>query len=340
MTTHAAVVAAALAMLATCWPSEGAISVDEARKVAEQYAGTSLSDSYVDCAGGICARFGVPSDGGSTIYSVDLVTGKFSGYSHPYPAWKRRDEGEPCPAGIMGEREAEAIAKAEAKRLMGDAYGNLDTWEVRMVADRGYADVRGEGPKLGDPPREVLPTCLVSVSLLDGSIVCYLQAFPLNTDPVPLKVSEEEAISIARTAMGDRSAKVAKPPFLYQDPHKERDVTWHVQLVGDRGSSSSVPEWGGALNDYTIDALTGTIVRTTQPTERSAASAEEPERPVASRGASALMTSAVASPATGPATGAEPTGLCLRRMGLPLAIVSASVLLCAGGTLVLLRRRR
>jgi len=239
-----------------------AITIDQARAIAEQHAGVALAGVEPQVRGGQrpvylrTAEFTVEVDGRMRVYAVWLTTGKFRGWRLKSTEGLASD-GEP---GITLD-EAMEKARAEALRHLGAGSEGM-TWTV--LAGRDWsADLSpsrtlvGEGPPVGDPPRSGLsPLCEVSFNVPSGEVTGYFQLVP---DPEPLidpKITAHDATRIAREDVGNTDAEVLRGPELRQ---AKGELTWALRIAW-------VNPWGkDSKKLYIIDAVTGDIVTTAVP---------------------------------------------------------------------------
>lgn len=212
----------------------------------------------------------VQSKDARLLVSVDKRTGRLESYARQRPLWPGKQEGKPPPT-VMSPDEAEEVAVAEARRLMGNDYDRLGE-RVRTM-DTEYNTVKVEWPALrvGDPPRwGVMPGCDVTVSLVDGRIVSFHSFVPECGEPIAPKVSADEALAAARRHLGNEHAKKFGEPWLSQNEHGPGTLDWYVKLStgcppgtpvpGPDGRTEIVYTSGAGLHLICVNALTGEIV--------------------------------------------------------------------------------
>jgi hypothetical protein len=304
-----------LGLYAAC--SCATITVEEARIIAQAHTSTSLDSAAVDVdeiPGGIqMARFRV-HDGDHWVetVSVDMTRGEFSG------VWRPRPEGTPS----LSVEQCLGYAQAEAEAQMGDDAQNL-TWGAELIVPEEVA-CTGKGPLVGTPPRSGLtPSCEVSVSTVNGTIIDFSDTIPEGEEPITPTVSAEDAEDIAIEATGLDGGTIVGAPELSQE---RGALTWFVTVH---------PPSGG--NDWhcTVSATTGAVIDVGEP-ETGAPQDGKAAEPPAAPGASAPPTRAMLPPGMGDPAESAPTW----RRAVVLPIVAVALLVCAAGGLVLLRRRR
>jgi len=304
-----------LGLCAAC--SWATITVEEARIIAQAHTSTSLDSADVDVdeiPGGIqMARFSV-NDGDEWVetVSVDMTRGEFDCVIRPRP------DGNPS----LAVEQCLAYAQAEAAAQMGDDAEDL-TWTAELLVDEEVL-CRGEGPLVGTPPRSGLtPSCDVSVSTVDGTIVGFSDIIPEGEEPITPTVSAEDAEDIAIQATGLEGGTIVGAPELSQE---RGALTWFVTVH---------PPSGGYDWTCTVSATTGAVIDVGEP-ETGAPQDGKAAEPPAAPGASAPPTRAMLPPGVGDPAEPAPTW----RRAVVLPIVAVALLVCAAGGLVLLRRRR
>ena len=295
-----------------------AITVEEARVIAQAHTATSLDNAEVwvrDIGGGLqIATFRV-NDGDECVESVrvDMTHGVFDCVSRPRP------EGTPT----LTAEQCLAYAQAEAEAQMGDDAQNL-TWTAELLVDEEVL-CAGKGPLVGTPPRSGLtPSCEVNVSTVDGTILDFSDSIPEGEEPMTPTVSAEEAEQIALQAVDIEGATVVGSPELVQE---RGQLSWFVNVR---------PPWGEPDWIVQVSATTGGVISVAEPQSAPSAEAKPPSQAV-----TAAQTPRAPTRATLPTGVADTPGSGSERGGIPLVPVIALVLLlCAAGGLVLLRRRR
>jgi len=234
-----------------------AITLDEARAIAEEHAGRSLEGvepTIRDLRRHLrYADYRVSEEKGWTsVWRVCLSDGKFRSFSRKHrPALARRGE----PALLLDD--ATEKARELALRHIGDSAQDM-TWRVvggtwPPVSGFVEATLEGQGPLVGDPPRSGLtPECTIRFYLPTGDAVWYMQIVP---DPEPLvevKVTPEDVIRIAREDVGNPDAEVLVAPELRQARGK---ALWYVRVA----RKDQYGEDSHKL--YFIDGVSGEIVK-------------------------------------------------------------------------------
>jgi len=306
------------------------ITVDEARRIAEKHAGHSLAggrvtDRDLEVVHAISIDDPVTPEVGRT-YSVDLTHGTFDG-------WFQSSDGAPPDAQpTLSDEEVLRIAKAALAEHMGPAAADVE-WRLREESDN-VVKYYCPGPRLGDPPRSGLSASgSVEVSRRNGAIMWLSVDMPWSTTPVPVNVSEEEAIRIAKTAV-KLDWPPSDEPLLVQRGDR---VTWYVRL-GRKGGQEKTCD---------IDAATGKVLSTSSMGSARPSGHTEDAPPTA--GAPGLARPSATSTPSGddglqPASAVPAAPASSQPAGtartLVIAVASTALVLCAGSALLLLRRRR
>jgi len=237
----------------------GDVSVEQALKIAEKYVGGPLSrpttnripdaDRFLQCF--------YDGEHGRESVTVDLKLGRASGYFRGFPEWPGKRDGVPCPPPTIALDVAEQTAKSEARKRMGPDFAGITSWRTRAEPEKGYVTVYGSGRERGAPPRPCTsPHCYVRVSLLDGSTCAFGYNVPVSPDPIPCKVSADQAVEIARDAVEDKDARVNREPHLYQEPNEVGVLTWSVIVVPKVREGQPVRALWVDVNAVTGDVLT------------------------------------------------------------------------------------
>jgi len=321
----AALLAAGLVATARC-----DITVDEARRIAEKHAGHSLADARVvqtDLEVLQKVSFQDPTSPElGREYSVDVTHGLFLGW------FQTSDGAAPDAKATLSDAEVLKIAKAALTEHMSAGAADV---EWRLLGDEdNVVRYLCPGPLLGDPPRIGLsPSGGVDVSRRNGAIMALTACMPWSTTPLPVNVSEEEAVRIAR-----RATKLDWPPsdkpLLVQ---RGEAVTWYVQLGRE----------GGQKQSCDINARTGDVLSTSS--SGSARPSGHTEGAPSRSGAPGLARPSATSTPSGddglqPASAVPAAPASSQPAGtartLVIAVASTALVLCAGSALLLLRRRR
>jgi len=295
------------------------ITVEEARVIAQAHTATSLQNADVDVdetpQGRQTATFRV-TQGQECIESVcvDMTRAEFEGL------WRPRPEGTPT----LTVNQCLAYAQAEAEAQMGDDAQNL-TWGAELIVPEEVA-CTGKGPLVGTPPRSGLtPSCEVSVSTVNGTIIDFSDTIPEGEEPITPTVSAEDAEDIAIQATGLEGGTIVGAPELSQE---RGALTWFVTVH---------PPSGG--NDWhcTVSATTGGVISVGEPEGTAPREEAKPAAcPAVAPTAPPPPTRAMLPPGVGDPAEPAPTW----RRAVVLPIVAVALLVCAAGGLVLLRRRR
>ena len=323
--------AVACALLTGALPAHSEeLTIDEARAVAEQAMGVSLSGAKVETRAttyaDTLAIFELPPRGGRcSMYFVGLRSGRFLGYSVPRPSSHATDR------AALTTEEALQVAKTEALTRMGDVAAKFE-WQTHDSSP-GYVEVAGIAPPVGDPPHLGLePFCWVRVDRASGTVCSYRQYWPLRPDPVAPKVPREEAVRTAIKEFGEPDARTGEVTL-----HQPAGVPiWHVPVQSAHwpeqtytGDDGIVYHAGSDPRScvYRVDALTGEIVGADTyegaAAERLAEGVPEPS-----------AASVIASAGPAPKAGGRPA--------VPVVPVAGAgvVLVLAVGALVVIRRRK
>jgi len=249
------------------------LSPDDARLAIENTFGVSLKDAAVVLAPGPLgddqvATFRMEDAAHWRRYTLDLELGGLTRYETDRPEVEVNDQGRVVTPLAIDEGQARELALAEAQRLMGAAFGSVREWRKWDLSNPATFHLVGEAPPVGDPPHHGLtPRAVIAVSLVTGRIVSYGQFIPIAADPIPPKISKDEAVKIGAERLGQPDAKPDHEPTLYQDSYGRGELTWMVRFVTLIEQKEIGPDGKETVNRYpvghlyTIDALTGEIVK-------------------------------------------------------------------------------
>jgi hypothetical protein len=163
---------------------------------------------------------------------------------------------------------------------------------------------------------------------------------PEYSEPIPPKVSADEALEVARRHLRDPSAKLTKAAILDQNDRGPGSLDWLLEVLTEPPPPSRVVKPDGTVEEYqvsgaglhriTVDALTGEVVEDVVPRSAEAIAGAEPEQPAPPASVASVVPSA--EPVTNAGgTPAVPV--------VPLAGAGV-VLVLAVGALVVIRRRK
>jgi hypothetical protein len=299
------------------------MGLEQARELAERHAGHSLAQATVETEDlGVVTVVDFresTSTGCEVRYTVDTTHGQFKG-------WRQDADGAPPEAPAkLADAELLQIAKETAATHMGVAADDME-WKIVTDADN-VVQFSALGPLAGDPPRVGLtPACGVEVSRRNGVVLALSIDMPWTTEPLPIKVTEQQAIEIALRQ--PQCGGTPEPPKLSQR--------------GDRATWTVVFPMGGTRQRICrVDAVTGEARVTStaglppglSADAVSAAGSANQDRTEPS------TASVVPAPAEGPEIASEPIPPTVSRWGTAVAIAGGGAL-CAGAGILLLRRRR
>jgi hypothetical protein len=252
------------------------LTADEARTLIERTCGVDLAavEPTISVWGGQTSGAGSPLPGGKVTegyrgrslqvatftstgeraYEVDLSNGQLIGWQSPPP-----------PAGAeprLTQEQALDVAKAAAVRVLGADADFLEWQESPAQSSLPIVEWRGAGRRAGDPPRTGLaPSCSVTVSLVDGTVVFYNQTIPDSREPLPVTVTAPGALSIARDyaskQLGWEDVALECEPSLTQWQDR---VLWHVAILRGDAKGASTEAADGDSRQLTIDAATGAVL--------------------------------------------------------------------------------
>jgi len=331
-------------LLIAPWASgaRGDVTIDEALETVRRTMGSDLEVIRTRQTGRYYPkyRFFARPEGRRLSVSVDKHTGRLESYTRPTPLWPGKAEGTPAPS-VMSVQEAERIAVAEALRLMGEDYSRLGPSKRSLDPEYNTVDIYWPQQLVGDPPRGgVTPGCTVKVSLVDGGIVSFSSRVPECSDPIPPKVTADEAVEAARKHLDDATATPARAPSLIQNQYGPGTLHWYVKLatapppptrvVKADGTVEEVHISGAGLHLITVDALTGEVVGDSQAGGTEAIPPGESEEPTPLPSTASVIPSPEPAPNAG-GTPAVPV--------VPLAGAGV-VLVLAAAAVVVVRRRR
>jgi len=245
-----------------------------------------------------------------------------------FGGWFQSWDGAPADAqATLSDEEVLKIAKTALAEHMGPASADVE-WRLLGESDN-VVKYYCPGPKLGDPPRSGLSASgSVEVSRRNGAIMWLSVDMPWSTTPLPVNVTEEEAVRVTRRATGS-DHPLSREPHLIQ---RGDTVKWIVMLGRRDGQEKGCD----------VDAVTGQVLstHTAGPTYPS------PEYLARRSGASAGTPTPPAPPTPSPDNGVSKASAVAmphtsggNTWALPVVTVAAVVLVCAGAALVVLRRR-
>jgi hypothetical protein len=238
----ASLIALTLALLA------GPVTIDEARLIAQEHAGTEMApEPEIEELNGepYLARFHpVDQERRGETHVVRLDTGRYRGSS---------SEHTPSPLAVLGpvtDETAIDIARAIAKERGAPRFDEL-IWRVDSMSDDYCAVITGEVPSPDRRFAGPLTGCRVGVLRADGSIIHYgVYEFEVPSfDDV--RISGERAREIAVELLGPDTHVTVEPRLWYGpfglDYSGAKRLAWRLKV--------GTPEYEEVLVE--VDARTG-----------------------------------------------------------------------------------
>ncbi len=220
---------ASVLLLALVSGTRAEITADEARSLATGILSVDFSQSPCDVVEGIPGpsyEFGASHDGVAWRAMVSSWNGKVSYDRTCCTVASRQGNGNVSP------EQAEAVALAEAQRLLGSDIAQRLEW---MPIDTTLGDtyhMESVTKRVGEPPRSgTVPWCAVSVCRYCGAVVAFSQRVPSMLDLVAPAVTADEAVRIAGRSPDVPPGSHPCVPSLEQNARYPGSLDWHIRFV-------------------------------------------------------------------------------------------------------------